>query len=174
VEPHRRHIAGAGGEFRAVRTESELSEVDALILPGGESTTMLWLIRAGALHTALEGALQRIPVWGICAGAILLASDVQSPSQESFGALSMSVRRNAYGRQLDSFSTQIAGYPVCFIRAPRIVKVEQSVQVRARDEAGATWVSCGQVTATCFHPELTAIYPSPWHQDLVNQARLVS
>ena len=101
-EAHGRALARAGAEPVQVRTAEELSAVDGLVIPGGESTTMLKLINYMGLWEPLQVFLERRPVFGTCAGAILLASEVLNPSQASFGAIDLSVERNAYGRQIDS------------------------------------------------------------------------
>ncbi len=150
VEPHKPHIEAAGGEFRAVKTPQQFEEVDAFILPGGESTTMLKLIEAFGLWDSLQKNFAVKPVWGICAGCILMARTVlmhptrdpgfrregplpatEDPrlrgegsmegEQKSFGLLPVTVERNAYGRQRESHQAEVNGYPVSFIRAPVIV-----------------------------------------------------
>ena len=94
VDLHKAHIEALGAEFRAVKTAQDFDTVDALILPGGESTTMLKLIEVFGLWDALAAQFKRKPVWGICAGSILLASHVKNPEQNSFGALPLTICRN--------------------------------------------------------------------------------
>jgi pyridoxal 5'-phosphate synthase pdxT subunit len=170
VEPHKAHIEGAGGEFRAVKTAAQFDAVDAFILPGGESTTMLKLIENFGLWESLAENFARKPVWGICAGAILIAQDVTHPAQKSFGLLPMTVQRNGYGRQLDSHYDNVNGYPVSFIRAPVITKVDSSVEILAEQNGVAVWVRKGTVMASAFHPELTLQFPSPMHQMFIEMA----
>ena len=99
VQPHRPHIEAAGAQFMTVKTPEQFEQVDAFILPGGESTTMLKLIERFNLWDVLADQFSKKPVWGICAGSILLAETVTDPAQKSFGLLPVSVRRNGYGRQ---------------------------------------------------------------------------
>lgn len=164
VEPHKPHIEACGCEFRAVKTASQFDAVDAYILPGGESTTMLRLIENFGLWQDLERNFKIKPVWGICAGCILIASEVTNPSQKSFGILPITVQRNGYGRQLDSHHAIIADYEVSFIRAPIITHISQDTEVIAHYENNPVWVMKGNVMATTFHPELTLNFPSPMHQ----------
>lgn len=110
VQPHKPHIEAAGGIFRAVKTPAQFEEVDGFILPGGESTTMLKLIEMFGLWDDLARQFKAKPVWGICAGSILIAEKVLNPSQKSFGLIPMTVERNGYGRQLDSHHTKVGDY----------------------------------------------------------------
>ncbi len=174
VEPHRPHIEAAGGVFRPVKTAAQFDEVEALVLPGGESTTMLKLIDNFSLWDSLAATLKEKPVWGICAGAILLARTVRDPQQKSFGVIDMAVRRNGYGRQLDSITMEIDGYTVSFIRAPVIEAVNDTgAAILAERDGHPVWLQSGQTMVTTFHPELTLSYPSPMHRafiDLVREA----
>ncbi len=163
VNPHRPHIEAAGAEFRAVKTPEQFAEVDAFILPGGESTTMLKLIERFDLWDVLSKQFAAKPVWGVCAGCILMAETVTSPAQKSFALLPMTVERNAYGVQIDSHHSAVEDYPVSFIRAPKIRAVDGSVTVHASHENTPAWVSRGHYMATTFHPELTLDFPSPMH-----------
>ncbi len=167
VSPHRPHIEAAGGVFLPVKTAADLEKIDALILPGGESTTMLKLINAFGLKDPLMKAFAQKPVWGICAGAILMADKVQSPEQESFCLLPMTVTRNAYGRQLDSVHMEVGGYPVSFIRAPVIDDVRGDVEILAARAGRPVWVRSGNYMASTFHPELTLRFPSPMHRTFI-------
>src|SRR5580700_12269959 len=101
-EAHAKAIERAGGEPVLVRTAKELKNVDGLVIPGGESTTMLKLLGFMDLEEPLREFARQKPIFGTCAGAILLAKEVQNPSQESFGVMDLTVERNAYGRQIDS------------------------------------------------------------------------
>ncbi len=171
VEPHRLHIEAAGGAFRAVKTAVQFEEVDGFILPGGESTTMLKLIETFGLWDALAEQFQKKPVWGICAGSILLATKVTNPEQKSFGLLPLTVERNGYGRQLDSHHSDVDGYPVSFIRAPLFTDIGAGVKVLAEHQDKPVWVEYHNVMASAFHPELTLDFPSPMHKLFVESVK---
>ena len=169
VEPHVPHIEACGAEVVRVRKASDLQNIDGLILPGGESTTMLKLLNSLGMKEALQKSFDRIPCWGICAGAILMAKEVSHPKQESFGALDIAVARNAYGRHLESFNDEIAGSEVSFIRAPRIEKIGTGDEVLGKKEGEPVWVSQGRHMATTFHPELASSCPSHMHRFFVDK-----
>ncbi len=172
VELHRPHIEACGAEYRAVKTPAGFSEVDGFILPGGESTTMLKLIERFELWDILSEEFSQKPVWGICAGSILMANKVTNPAQKSFGLLPITIQRNGYGRQLDSHYAQIEGYEVSFIRAPVITEISNEIEVLVKHDGNPVWVQSGSKIASTFHPELTKSYPSPMHKhfiDLVNK-----
>lgn len=172
VQPHKLHIEAAGGEFRAVRTPAQFEEVDGFILPGGESTTMLKLINAFDLWEPLENQFAKKPVWGICAGCILIAAKVTDPAQKSFGLLPITVQRNAYGRQLQSHHAEINGYPVSFIRAPVITGIsDRKIEVLARHVGNPVWIRMDKFMVSTFHAELTGAYPSPMHQVFIDCVR---
>ena len=164
VTPHRKHIENAGFLYQEVRTANDLRSVDALILPGGESTTQLKLIDTFSLEAPLREAFSRIPIWGICAGAILLSKSVRSPEQKSFHVIDVTIDRNSYGRQLDSFTVQQEGFEVAFIRAPKILSCGNSVKILASQEGSPTWVQQNSCMLTTFHPELNPKAPSPMHE----------
>lgn len=155
--PHCRALQRLGHQTLEIRTLAELQRVDGLVLPGGESTTQLRLLRRGSLDAALDKAIGTgMPVLATCAGVILAAKRVHDPDQESFGWLNVTVRRNAYGRQLDSFeTTSSGGFPCIFIRAPRIVELGDGVEVL--DQVGDEPILVKEKTfvGACFHPELT-------------------
>jgi 5'-phosphate synthase pdxT subunit len=148
-----------------VRTPAELGALDALILPGGESTTMSQLLDSSGVRAPLAALLaDGFPVLGTCAGMILLAREVVDgrPDQRSFGAIDVAVRRNAYGRQRDSFETDLhiegivgGPFPGVFIRAPRIESVGEQVEVLARHDDVPVVARQGAVVVTSFHPELS-------------------
>lgn len=163
VNAHRAHIEALGAEFLAVRNLEQLARADALILPGGESSTMLKLLKVLDFENALAEFIQTKPTWGICAGSILMAKKVTQPEQRSFGVLDIDVVRNAYGRQLDSFECELSGAPVAFIRAPQISRLGPNVQSIARYDGQAVWVLEKNRMATTFHPELSPQVPSPMH-----------
>ena len=151
-------LRAGGHDVDEVREATQLADLDGLILPGGESTTMLKLINWGGLGPALEDfvASGRL-VLGTCAGLILASREVRAPTQESLGWLDVVVERNAYGRQLDSFEAHSdAGTPLIFIRAPRIVEVGPAVEVLETIAGEAVLVRQGQVYGACFHPELSS------------------
>lgn len=151
-----------------VKTPKQFDQVDAFILPGGESTTMLKLINRFELWDVLAEQFKTKPVWGICAGSILMAQTVTDPAQKSFGLLPMTVQRNGYGRQLDSHYAEINGYTVSLIRAPIITKIDDTVEVLAEHDGSPVWVKKGNKIASTFHPELTLDTPSPMHQKFVD------
>ena len=166
----REHLAAlreAGAEACTVRRRGELDAVDALVIPGGESTTMSHLLRAFDLLEPLRDRLGAgMPAYGSCAGMILLASeiiDAGAPGREAvpLGAIDMAVRRNAFGRQVDSFEGDIefdgldGPAHAVFIRAPWVERVGPDVQVLARADEHIVAVRQGDVLATAFHPEMT-------------------
>lgn len=171
VELHRPHIEAAGGVYKPVKTPEEFAAVDAFILPGGESTTMLKLIDRFNLWDILAAEFAKKPVWGICAGSILLARDVTNPQQKSFGVLPIAVERNGYGRQLESHYEMIEGFEVSFIRAPIIIAADRDVEVLAQQNGKPVWVQKGHAMASTFHPELTRIFPSPMHRKFIEMVQ---
>jgi 5'-phosphate synthase pdxT subunit len=166
-EAHAKAIKRAGAEPVLVRTAEELKSVDGLVIPGGESTTMLKLLDFMNLKEPLREFARERPVFGTCAGAILLAKEVCNPAQESFGVLDLTVERNAYGRQIDSRVTNIhpdadfqkrAGggdVEAVFIRAPIIRRTGPEVRVLAQYEGDPVLVEQGRHMVATFHPELT-------------------
>ncbi len=160
-DAHRRRLEQLGAEVVLVKKPEQLDAVDALVIPGGESTTFLKFLEKGGFLDKLREFVRAKPAFGTCAGAILLASEVADPPQPSLGALDISVRRNAYGRQLDSFigegDTQLPGGPLemVFIRAPKIERVGPKVEVLAREKNDPVLVRQGKIMAATFHPELS-------------------
>jgi len=158
---HAEALAEAGAVPVEVRKREELEGLDGLIIPGGESSTILKFLERGHLFDDLKSFCQSKPVFGTCAGAILLAREVRNPSQPSLGVLDAVIERNAYGRQIDSsilFSdTKLPGekLEMVFIRAPRIVETGPQVEVLAQREGKPTLVRQGHLMAATFHPELT-------------------
>ena len=171
VQPHKRHIEALGATLVEIRRPEDLKDVRGIILPGGESSTIIKLIDAFSLELPLKEAFQKLPVWGICAGSILMAKTVQSPIQKSFGLIDMTIERNSYGRQLESFSTTVHGYPVSFIRAPRIVKIGKEVKILAEKNGDPIWIQSSSYMATTFHAELTPSVPSPMHEAFLKLVR---
>jgi 5'-phosphate synthase pdxT subunit len=165
VQPHRDKLQALGLDTRPVRLADDFETCAGLILPGGESTTMLKLIHDYDLKPALVEFGRRRPVWGVCAGSILMAEQVENPGQESFAMLPITVRRNAYGRQNESFITRLTlklpGQPAIdqeavFIRAPQIVATGPGVAVLAEHGGLPVAVQHGRHLATTFHPELSS------------------
>jgi 5'-phosphate synthase pdxT subunit len=159
---HADALSDAGATPVEVRKPDELAGLDGLILPGGESTTMLKFLEKRHFFDALKEYSAHHPVFGTCAGAILLAREVRNPAQRSLGILDAVVERNAYGRQIDSSiltaETSLPGGPLemVFIRAPRIVTTGNAVEVLARREGFPVLVRQGMTMAATFHPELSA------------------
>jgi 5'-phosphate synthase pdxT subunit len=159
---HAEALTASGAEPIEIRKPGALAGIDALILPGGESTTMLHFLAKHGFFESLQKFCGTHPVFGTCAGAILLAREVLNPAQRSLGLLDAVVERNAYGRQIDSAivtaETTLAGGPLemVFIRAPRIVATGAGVQVLAERDGFPVLVRQGRVMAATFHPELSA------------------
>lgn len=160
-EAHNRALEELGAATRLVRKPEHLDEVDALVIPGGESTTFLNFLGEGRFLEKLREFVRLKPAFGTCAGAILLAKEVENPPQPSLAALDVAVRRNAYGRQLDS-SIRYAGstlgdapLEMVFIRAPRITRTGKDVEVLATAEGDPVLVRQGHTMAATFHPELS-------------------
>ncbi len=162
---HVERLTSLGVDAPEVRTPAQLDGVDALVMPGGESTTMSNLLTSGGLFDELKARISDgMAVFGTCAGMILLATDIHDGrlDQRSFGALDITVQRNGYGRQLDSFETDLdvagldAPFHGVFIRAPRVESVGPAVEVLATHQDDAVFVRQGRIVATAFHPELTA------------------
>jgi 5'-phosphate synthase pdxT subunit len=160
-ESHQKALERLGAEVVQVRTPDELAQVQGLVIPGGESTTMLRLLHTSGLFDHLKQFAREKPVFGTCAGSILLASEVHNPEQESLGVLNIRVLRNGYGRQLDScitrIPTQLDGgeFEAVFIRAPIIQKVGEGVNVLAEYKGAPVLVEQGKHLVSTFHPELT-------------------
>jgi len=159
---HSAALTEAGADPCEVRKPDQLAGLDGLILPGGESTTMLKFLEKHNFFEVLREFCRRKPIFGTCAGAILLARVVLNPPQRSLGVLDAIVERNAYGRQIDSAivtaETSLEGGPLemVFIRAPRIVETGPGVEVLARRDGFPTLVRQGSLMAATFHPELSA------------------
>jgi pyridoxal 5'-phosphate synthase pdxT subunit len=158
-DAHRAAIERAGGKAVEVRTAADLGSVAGLVLPGGESTTMLKLLNLENLFDPLRRFGKTKPIFGTCAGAILLASDVVNPPQQSLALIDATVERNGYGRQVDSRIAQIdlEGQPAeaVFIRAPIIRRVGLEAKVLATYLDQPVLIEQGRHLAATFHPELT-------------------
>ncbi len=158
-DAHARACEKLGHRTTEIRKVSDLEGIEGLILPGGESSTQLRLLDEAGLAAPLATRIESgIPVLATCAGAILLAREVRSPTQWSFGLLDCTITRNAYGRQLDSLETvsDDGRVPLVFIRAPRIDSVGSRVEVLATYQGSPVLVRQGAITAATFHPELSA------------------
>ncbi len=158
---HAEALIEAGAEPVEVRNPEQLDESDGLILPGGESTTILKFLERRGFFEALQQYASIRPIFGTCAGAILLAREVRNPAQRSLGVLDAVLERNAYGRQIDSTiltaPSSLPGEPLemVFIRAPRIAETGPSVEVLARRDGYPVLVRQGRLMAATFHPELS-------------------
>ena len=165
VREHVRALEACGAATRLVRRPGELDDLDGLVLPGGESTTMAKLAaRSGLLEPLRAAVAAGLPVYGSCAGLVLLADRLLDapPDQPTVGGLDVTVRRNAFGRQADSFESRVAldGVPggplsAVFIRAPWVERVGADVEVLARAAGHPVAVRQGRMLATAFHPEVT-------------------
>ncbi len=163
VREHIESIRKAGGHAVPVRTRKEIEEVDGLIIPGGESTTVGKLLeRFGLMPIVRRMPEEQKPIFGTCTGMILLAKEIEGSDQPHIGVMDMTVLRNAFGRQVDSFEEDltipvIEGRPVraVFIRAPYISKAQPGVEVLAEYKGHPVMVREGDCLAASFHPELT-------------------
>ena len=159
-DAHRKRLEELGAEVVLVRKPEQLDEIEALVIPGGESSTFLKLLGEKGFEK-LKQFVRAKPTFGTCAGAILLADQVENPHQPGLGALDITVRRNAYGRQIDSSirqgKTTLGGDPLemVFIRAPKIERVGREVEVLAREGDDPVLVRQGKAMAATFHPELS-------------------
>ena len=162
-EAHRKALDEIGVSSFEAKRPADLSGADGLILPGGESTTLWKFFEMEPWEEAFRAfAESGRPILGTCAGAIVLAREVENPIQKSLGLLDISVERNAYGRQVDSFLGEVAcpslGAPMAavFIRAPRIRRAGPGVEILGRRGDEAVLVRQGRIVAATFHPELTS------------------
>jgi len=158
---HAARLTQLGATTRLVRTPEDLTNLDGLVIPGGESTTFLKHLERAGFYDALNAFVHTKPTFGTCAGTILLAKDVGNPPQKSFAALDIAVERNAYGRQNDSTiltaETALPGGPLemVFIRAPRITRLASDIETLATRDNFPTLIRKGQILAATFHPELS-------------------
>jgi pyridoxal 5'-phosphate synthase pdxT subunit len=157
-DAHRRRLEGLGARVLLVKKSTQLDEIDGLVIPGGESSTFLKLLGDEGL-AKLKAFVQQRPAFGTCAGAILLATQVENPKQTGLGALDITVRRNAYGRQRDSSIREgrFLDQPIemVFIRAPKIERLGPGIEVLAREGNDPVMVRKGRTLAATFHPELS-------------------
>lgn len=157
-DAHRQRLEELGATVVLVKKPEQLDEIDGLVIPGGESGTFLKLLGEAGFEKLKQFVLAK-PTFGTCAGAILLAKEVENPAQAGLGALDIDIRRNAYGRQIDSSirEGQLGNSPLemVFIRAPRISRVGPEVEVLATEGNDPVAVRQGRVMAATFHPELS-------------------
>jgi 5'-phosphate synthase pdxT subunit len=160
-DAHRRRLEELGVEAVLVRKPEQFDEIDGLVIPGGESSTFLKLLGRETFQK-LSDFVHTKPTFGTCAGAIMLAKEVENPHQPGLNAIDITIRRNAYGRQIDSTIVEAAtalggdSLEMVFIRAPRIERVGEGVEVLAKRGDDPVLVRKGTVMAATFHPELSA------------------
>jgi 5'-phosphate synthase pdxT subunit len=161
-DAHAKALTALGATPKLVRNPADLDALDGLIMPGGESTTMLRFLERHNFFATLQTFVRSTPTFGTCAGAILLATEVTRPAQLSLGVLDITVERNAYGRQNDSViltePTALPGPPLemVFIRAPRIARTGPAVETLATRNGDPVLVRSGHLLAATFHPELSS------------------
>jgi 5'-phosphate synthase pdxT subunit len=170
---HARLLGELGARARLVRRPSELAGCEGLVMPGGESTTLRKLLSRSGLDAAIAEFAMNRPVLGTCAGCILLATDLEdAKGVEPLGLLDITVRRNGYGRQVDSFETRLDGVganeTVAFIRAPQITRLGPGVEALASLDGNPVAVRGGLVSALTFHPEVTGAMA--WHREWLSAA----
>ena len=157
-EAHRKRLEELGAEVVLVKKPEQLDDIAGLVIPGGESSTFLKLLGEEGF-AKLQDFVRVKPTFGTCAGAILLANEVENPKQAGLGALDITIRRNAYGRQVDSSIREgkFLNNPIemVFIRAPKIVRVGPNVEVLARAKGEPVLAREGGILVATFHPELT-------------------
>lgn len=160
-EAHKRRLEQLGAEVMLVRKPEQLDALDGIVIPGGESSTFLNFLSERGFLEKLRDFVSAKPTFGTCAGAILLATEVENPPQQSLNALDIRIRRNAYGRQNESSirqaATKLGDQPLemVFIRAPKIVRTGKNVEVLASAGGDPVLVRQGKIMAATFHPELS-------------------
>jgi pyridoxal 5'-phosphate synthase pdxT subunit len=178
-DAHRIVLERLGARTRMVRKREELEGLDAIVVPGGESSTFLNFLRRGGFFDALREFVKTKSAFGTCAGAILLANEVHNPEQESLGAIDIAVARNAYGRQIDSTikiaETKLDGGPIemVYIRAPKITRVGRDVEVLADREGDPVLVRSAdkRILVATFHPELSVDGDDRVHREFLQNVR---
>lgn len=162
VREHIQSLEACGVEAIAIKHKEELNEIDGLILPGGESTTMRRLIdKYDFMDSLKKFAADGKPMFGTCAGLILLAKNLVGYNEPHIGVMDVTVERNSFGRQVDSFEADLAirnvatSFPAVFIRAPHIVEAGENVEILAKHEGRIVAARDGQFLGCSFHPELT-------------------
>jgi 5'-phosphate synthase pdxT subunit len=179
VREHIKAVENCGAQAVAIKHKEELKEVDGLILPGGESTTMRRLIDKYDFMNALkEFANEGKPMFGTCAGLILLAKNLVGYDTPHIGVMDVTVERNSFGRQRESFEADLSikdvaeGYPAVFIRAPHIVEVGKSVEILCKHDDRIVVAREGQFLGCSFHPELTEDYRfTAYFVEMVKEAK---
>ena len=160
VEQHIEHLKRCKVNSRRVRTPEDLESLDRIILPGGESSTMLLLLKKCGLWEKLKQFVNEKPAWGICAGAILLAKEVESPKQDCLQAIPIRAHRNFYGSQLNSFHAEIEikslgkKMPVDFIRAPKLEPLSKDCEILGKFQDSAVLIKHKKTLVSSFHTEL--------------------
>lgn len=160
VDQHIEHLKKCGVNSRRVRSAQDLEGLDRIILPGGESSTMLLLLKKSGLWEQLKKFVSENPAWGVCAGAILLANEVESPKQDSLAAIPVRATRNFYGSQLNSFSTEVEITPlnkklsVDFIRAPKLEALNGNCEILATYNNSPVLIKSNRTLVSSFHSEL--------------------
>ncbi|QTA38141.1 pyridoxal 5'-phosphate synthase glutaminase subunit PdxT [Thermosipho ferrireducens] len=159
---HKTMLEKMGIKTMVVRTPEELDKVDGLIIPGGESTTMIRIMKMVNLYDALKAKIETgFPVFGTCAGMILLSNEVTNFKQDSLKAINIKIERNAYGRQVESFETDIeikgfnSKFRAIFIRAPKVVSYDENIEILATFENSPVLLKQDNILVASFHPELT-------------------
>jgi 5'-phosphate synthase pdxT subunit len=174
-EAHKVRLQELGANVTLVRKPEQLEGLDAIVIPGGESSTFLNFLEERGFLEKLREFVSTKPTFGTCAGAILLAKEVENPPQKSLGLLDIRIRRNAYGRQIDSSireaATKLGEKPLemVFIRAPKIISTGSSVEVLASENGDPVLVRQDKIMAATFHPELSA--DTRVHQEFLRLVR---
>ena len=174
-EAHKARLEQLGAEVTLVRKPEQLDAIDGIVIPGGESSTFLNFLAERGFLEKLRDFVSTKPTFGTCAGAILLARQVENPPQQSLEAMDIRIRRNAYGRQIDSSirlaQTKLGNKPLemVFIRAPKIVSAGKGVEVLATHGGDPVLVRQGKIMAATFHPELSD--DTRVHQEFVRMVR---
>ena len=172
---HKARLEQLGAEVLLVRKPEQLDAIDAIVIPGGESSTFLNFLSERGFLEKLREFVTTKPTFGTCAGAILLATEVENPPQQSLNVLDIRIRRNAYGRQNESFisqaGTELGSEPLemVFIRAPKIMSTGKNVEVLASERGDPVLVRQGKIMAATFHPELSE--DSRVHQEFLKLVR---
>ena len=174
-DAHRKRLEELGAEVVLIKKPDQLDQIDGLVIPGGESSTFLNFLEERGFLEKLREFVSTKPTFGTCAGAILLAKEVENPPQKSLGLLDIRIRRNAYGRQIDSSireaATKLGEKPLemVFIRAPKIISTGSSVEVLASENGDPVLVRQDKIMAATFHPELSA--DTRVHQEFLRLVR---
>lgn len=168
IDLHISHIVACGVNCIKVKYKEDLDKIDGLILPGGESTAMLKVMDLYNLYDDIKNFVKTKPAYGICAGSILMARNIE-PNQKSFNVFGYDVLRNGEGRQINSKTINLPGtnYGVSFIRPPVFKNISDDVEIKWEIDSKAVWLKNGDKMVTSFHPELNEQFPSPIHKEFV-------